>query len=178
MGLCTVTVCLVAKKSLERKKTKKKKLAIIHRRELWASCRQPPATFSNNEASPIHLNTKGPTVRIRPNHNQSPGEHWDQNRHRRLQRRHLGASLRPELRQELDQLQRDPLLPCEQDHPHHCRQRGHGLRRPRPHGIAPSGDAEPPERPQRRVLGREDQGLDGPLDGGAQAVGASVFRKL
>lgn len=154
------------------------RLPIIHWRKLWPSRRQPPATISNREATPIHIDSEGSAVRIRPGHHQSPSEHRHRNRHRRGERRHSRARIRPKFRQELGQHQRRPLLPGEQDHLDHRRQRGDDFQRPEPGDSAGSGDQECPGRAQFRIFRRENQGIHSPFHGGAQAIGATVFWKI
>lgn len=131
-------------------------LPIICRRKLRPSRRQPPTTFSHRKATTVHLNPKGPAVRIRPGHNQSSSEHRRRNCYRSSERRHPGSCIRPEFRQELGRRQRGPVLSGKQHHSHHRRQRSLDLRRPGLDFSVGSGDSECPKGPRFRIFGRED----------------------
>lgn len=154
------------------------RFGVVHRRELWASRRQPAAAFGDGEAAPIDGDRESAVVRNRPGDNKSAGEHGNRNRDRRGERRHTGPGVGPELRENVGEHQRGAVLSREQHHPRDCWQRSDNLERRGPREPDAAGDPERAGRAGGGLSRRQDQGVDGALDGGSEGLGASLRRKV
>jgi len=70
------------------------------------------------------------------------------------------------------------VLPREQHHPRDGWQRSDNLERHGPREPDAAGDPEHAGGAGRRLSRRQDQGVDGALNGGSEGLGASLRRKV
>lgn len=152
------------------------RVPVIHRRQLRPSREQPSTTGGHRESPEVHFHRKNQALWRRPLYHQGPRQHGHRHRYRGRQRRNPGAGVRPQLGNPVGEFERPTLLPVEQHHPHHRRQRDHNLHGPGLDFSAPPRHEEHPKRSQLGLPGWKGEGLLSSLHGRVISIRPALVR--